>query len=61
MARLCVRSYQLLADDSTKRTIYTDAHTSCMVPRWRDMATIITTKLALIDLPPLESLAALAQ
>ena len=52
MARLCVRSYQLLADDSTKRTIYTDAHTSCMVPRWRDMATIITTKLALIDLPP---------
>jgi hypothetical protein len=50
---------QLLADDPTKRAIYTDAHTSGMVPRWRDMAAIITTKTALIEPPPPESLAAL--
>ena len=30
-----------------------------MVPRWRDMAAIITTKTALIEAPPPESLAAL--
>jgi hypothetical protein len=51
-----VWSYQLLEDDLTKRAIYTDAHTSCMVPRWRDMAAIITTKTALIEVPPPESL-----
>jgi hypothetical protein len=56
MARLRVRSCQLLADDPTKRAIYTDAHSSGMVPRWRDMATIITTKIALIEAPPPESL-----
>ena len=49
----------MLTDDPTKRTIYTDAHTSGMVPHWRDMAAIITTKTALIEAPPPESLAAL--
>ena len=38
--------------------MYTDAHTSGMIPRWRDMAVIITTKTALIEAPPPESLAA---
>jgi hypothetical protein len=49
---------QLLVDDPSKRAIYTDAHSSGMVPRWRDMAAIIATKLALIEAPPPESLAA---
>ena len=48
---------QLLVDDPSKRTVYTDAHASGMVPRWRDMAAIIATKLALIEAPPPESLA----
>jgi hypothetical protein len=48
----------LLVDDPTKRAIYTDAHSSGMIPRWRDMAAIIATKLALIEVPPPESLAA---
>jgi hypothetical protein len=59
MTSLRVRSHQLLADDPTKRAIYTDAHTCGMVPRWRDMAAISTTKTALIEPPPPESLAAL--
>jgi hypothetical protein len=49
---------QLLVDDPSKRAIYTDAHSSGMIPRWRDMAAIIATKLALIEAPPPESLAA---
>jgi hypothetical protein len=49
---------QLLVDNPSKRTIYTDAHSSGMIPRWRDMAAIIATKLALIEAPPPESLAA---
>ena len=49
---------QLLVDDPSKRAIYTDAHTSCMIPRWRDMAAIIATKLALIEAPPVGVLAA---
>jgi hypothetical protein len=49
---------QLLVDDPSKRAIYTDAHSSGMIPRWRDMAAIIATKLALIEVPPPESLAA---
>ena len=48
---------QLLVDDPSKRAIYTDAHSSGMIPRWRDMAAIIATKLALIEAPPPESLA----
>ena len=59
MTSFCVWSRQLLADDPTKRAIYTDAHTSGMVPRWRDIAAMITTKTALIELPPPESLTAL--
>ena len=59
MTSLRVRPHQLLADDPTKRAIYTDAHTCGMVPRWRDMAAIITTKTALIEPPPPESLATL--
>ena len=49
----------MLADDSIKRAVYTDAHTSGMTPRWRDIATIITTKTALIEAPRPESLYAL--
>ena len=49
---------QLLVDDPSKRAIYTDAHSSGMIPRWRDMAAIVATKLALIETPPPESLAA---
>ena len=46
-------------DDPSKRAIYTDAHSSGMIPRCRrDMAAIIATKLALIEAPPPESLAA---
>jgi hypothetical protein len=48
----------LLEDDPSKLTIYTDAHTSGMIPRWRDMAAIISTKIALIEVPPPEKLAA---
>ena len=48
---------QLLVDDPSKLAIYTGAHSSGMVPRWRDMAAIIATKLALIEAPPPESLA----
>jgi hypothetical protein len=49
---------QLLADDPSKRAVYTDAHTSGLIPRWRDMAAIIATKLALIEAPPVAVLAA---
>jgi hypothetical protein len=52
-------SPQLLVDDPTKRAIYTDVHTSSTIPRWRDMAAILSTKLALIETPPPESLATL--
>ena len=48
---------QLLVDDPSKRAIYTDAHSSGMIPRWRDVAAIIATKLALIEAPPPASLA----
>ena len=41
----------MLADDPSKRTVYTDAYTSCLIPRWRDAATIISTKSALFDIP----------
>jgi hypothetical protein len=49
---------QLLVDDPSKRAIYTEAHSSGMIPRWRDMAAIVATKLALIEAPPPESLVA---
>ena len=41
----------MLVDDPSKRGVYTDAHTSCLIPRWRDAATIISTKSALFDIP----------
>ena len=41
----------MLADDPSKRSVYTDAYTSCLIPRWRDAATIISTKSALFDIP----------
>ena len=50
---------QLLVDNPSKRAIYTDAHSSGMIPRWRDMAAIVATKLVLIETPPPESLAAM--
>ena len=59
MTSVCMWSCQLLADDPTKRAIYTDAYTSGMIPRYRDIAAITTTKTALIEVPPPESLAAL--
>jgi hypothetical protein len=49
---------QLLVDNPSKRAIYTDAHSNGMIPRWRDMAAIVAIKLALIEAPPPESLAA---
>jgi hypothetical protein len=41
-----------LLEDPDKRQIYTEAHTSCIAPRWRDVATILSTKSALMELPP---------
>jgi hypothetical protein len=40
----------MLADDPSKRGVYTDAHTSCLIPRWRDAATIISSKSASFDI-----------
>ena len=43
----------MLADDPSKRGayMYTNAHTSCLIPRWHNAAAIISTKCALIDIP----------
>jgi hypothetical protein len=41
-----------LLEDPSKRLIYIEAHVGCMAPRWRDVATILSTKSALMETPP---------
>ena len=41
-----------LLEDPAKRQVYIEAHTSCIAPRHRDVAAILTTKSALIENPP---------
>jgi hypothetical protein len=41
-----------LLEDPAKRQVYIEAHTSCMAPRWREIAVILSTKSALIENPP---------
>jgi hypothetical protein len=41
-----------LLEDSAKRQIYIEAHTSCIAPRYRDIAVILSTKSALMENPP---------
>jgi hypothetical protein len=45
-----------LLEDPAKRQVYIEAHTSCIAPRHRDVAAILTTKSALIELPPVSFL-----
>jgi hypothetical protein len=40
-----------LLEDPTKRQLYIEAHTGCMAPRWREVATILSSKSALIENP----------
>jgi hypothetical protein len=41
-----------LLEDPTKRQIYIEAHTGCMVPCWREAASILATKGHLLERPP---------
>jgi hypothetical protein len=41
-----------LLEDPAKRQLYIEAHTSSIVPRYRDVAAILSTKSALIENPP---------
>jgi hypothetical protein len=41
-----------LLEDPAKRQVYIEAHTSCIAPRYRDVAAILSTKSALMELPP---------
>jgi hypothetical protein len=41
-----------LLEDPAKRQLYIEAHTSCIAPRWREVAVILSTKSALMELPP---------
>jgi hypothetical protein len=41
-----------LLEDPTKRQLYIEAHNSCIAPRYRGVATILSTKSALIENPP---------
>jgi hypothetical protein len=41
-----------LLEDPAKRQIYIEAHASCIAPRYRDVAAILSTKSALIENPP---------
>jgi hypothetical protein len=41
-----------LLEDPAKRQIYIEAHTDCMAPCWREVATILTTKAHLLQRPP---------
>ena len=45
-----------LLEDPVKREVYIDAHTSCMVPCWREVATIFVMKGHLLPRPPLAHL-----
>ena len=41
-----------LLEDLTKRQVYMEAHSSCIVPRYCEITTILSTKSALIEPPP---------
>jgi hypothetical protein len=41
-----------LLEDPVKRQIYIDAHAGCIAPRYREIATILSTKSALMEPPP---------
>jgi hypothetical protein len=41
-----------LYEDLAKRQLYIEAHASCIAPRFRDVATILLTKTALMEPPP---------
>jgi hypothetical protein len=41
-----------LLEDPAKRQIYIEAHASCIAPRYREAAAILSTKTALMENPP---------
>jgi hypothetical protein len=41
-----------LLEDPAKRQLYIEAHTSCIAPRYREVAAILATKSALMEPPP---------
>ena len=41
-----------LLEDPAKRQLYIEVHASCIAPRWREIATILSTKSALMEQPP---------
>jgi hypothetical protein len=41
-----------LLEDPAKRQLYVEAHTSCIAPRYREVAAILSTKSALMESPP---------
>jgi hypothetical protein len=41
-----------LLEDPAKRQVYIEAHTDCIVPRYREVATILSTKSTLMETPP---------
>jgi hypothetical protein len=41
-----------LLEDPAKRQVYIEAHTSCIAPRYREIAAILSTKTALMENPP---------
>jgi hypothetical protein len=41
-----------LLEDPAKRQVYIDAHTSCIAPRYQEVAVILATKSALMENPP---------
>ena len=41
-----------LLEDQAKRQLYIEAHTSCIAPRYREVAAILSTKSALMEPPP---------
>jgi hypothetical protein len=42
----------VLLEDPAKRQVYIEAHASCIAPRYREIATILKTKSALMEPPP---------
>jgi hypothetical protein len=41
-----------LLEDPAKRRLYIEAHASCIAPRYREVAAILSTKSALMENPP---------
>jgi hypothetical protein len=41
-----------LLEDPAKRQLYMEAHASCIAPRWREVAAILSAKTALMEPPP---------